>query len=110
MALNPMHQFEVYKIGPEISLGDINLSFTNASFFMALSVILILSMLFFGTKKKSLVPSKIQLITEISYTFVAKMINDTAGSSAKAFFRLYLPFLCLSCSVTWSVCCLIHLQ
>jgi F-type H+-transporting ATPase subunit a len=46
-------------------------------------------MLFLGTKKKYLIPSKIQLITEMSYTFVAKMINDTAGSSAKAFF----PFI-----------------
>ena len=30
MALNPMHQFEVYKIGPEINLGKINLSFISA--------------------------------------------------------------------------------
>ncbi|MDP7538579.1 MAG: F0F1 ATP synthase subunit A, partial [Candidatus Poseidoniia archaeon] len=29
MATNPMHQFEVYKIGPEINFGGINLSFTN---------------------------------------------------------------------------------
>ena len=89
MALNPMHQFEVYKIGPGINIGGINLSFTNASLFMTISAILILSLLFFGTKKKSLVPSKIQLVTEISYTFVAKMINDTAGTSAKSFF----PFI-----------------
>jgi len=89
MATNPMHQFEVYKIGPEITLGTINLSFTNASLFMLISSTLILLFLFFGTKKKSLVPSKIQFITESSYTFVAKMINDTAGSNAKSFF----PFI-----------------
>jgi len=89
MALNPMHQFEVYKIGPEINLNGINLSFTNASLFMLISSLLVLSLLFFGTKKKSLIPSKIQLITEMSYTFVAKMINDTAGSGAKSFF----PFI-----------------
>ena len=52
MVLNPMHQFEIYKIGPEINLGNINLSFTNASFFMTISAILILSLLFLGTKKK----------------------------------------------------------
>ena len=86
MATNPMHQFEVYKIGPEINLGGINLSYTNASLFMTISAILILSLLFFGTKKKSLIPSKIQLVTELSYTFVAKMISDTAGQSAKSFF------------------------
>jgi F-type H+-transporting ATPase subunit a len=89
MALNPMHQFEIYKIGPEINLGNINLSFTNSSLFMTISGILILSLLFLGTKKKSLIPSKVQLVTEISYTFVAKMINDTAGSNAKSFF----PFI-----------------
>ena len=79
MALNPMHQFEVYKIGPEITLGNINLSFTNASLFMALSSITIILLLFIGTKKKSLIPSKMQVVTEMSYMFVAKMINDTAG-------------------------------
>ena len=89
MATNPMHQFQVYKIGPEINLGNINLSFTNASLFMTISAALILSFLFLGTKKKTLIPSKIQLVTELSYTFVAKMINDTAGSKAKPYF----PFI-----------------
>jgi len=89
MTINPMHQFEVYRIGPEIKLGTVNLSFTNASLFMAISALTILFLLFLGTKKKLLIPSKIQLVTEMSYTFIAKMINDTAGSSAKPF----LPFI-----------------
>jgi F-type H+-transporting ATPase subunit a len=84
-----MHQFEVYRIGPEIKFGMVNLSFTNASLFMIISAVAILLLLFIGTKKKLLIPSKLQLITEMSYTFIAKMINDTAGSSAKAFF----PFI-----------------
>ena len=89
MTTNPMHQFEVYRIGPEIILGSLNLSFTNASLFMVISATLILILLFVGTKKNLLVPSKMQLISEMSYTFVAKMINDTAGSNAKPFF----PFI-----------------
>ena len=89
MATNPMHQFEVYRIGPEINLGGVNLSFTNASLFMTISALTILLFLFLGTKKKLLIPSKMQLIVETSYMFIAKMINDTAGSSAKAFF----PFI-----------------
>ena len=89
MASNPMHQFEIYRIGPEINLGNVDLSFTNASLFMTISALTILLLLFIGTKKKLLIPSKIQLVTEMSYTFVAKMINDTAGSNAKPFF----PFI-----------------
>ena len=89
MSVNPMHQFEVYRIGPEIKFGEIDISFTNASLFMALSAISILLILFAGSKNRSLVPSKIQLIAEMSYTFIAKMISETAGSKAKPFF----PFI-----------------
>ena len=42
MSTNPMHQFEVYRIGPEIKLGDVDISFTNASLFMTFSAISIL--------------------------------------------------------------------
>ena len=62
MSTNPMHQFEVYRIGPEINFGNISLSFTNASLFMTISAISIVLFLFMGTKKKLLIPNKMQLI------------------------------------------------
>ena len=43
MAANPMHQFNVYRIGPEIKIGQIDISFTNASLFMIISVISIIT-------------------------------------------------------------------
>ncbi len=73
MATNPMHQFNVYKIGPEIKIGEIDISFTNASLFMVLSSLAILILFNFGTKKNSLIPNKIQLLAELSYSFVSKM-------------------------------------
>jgi F-type H+-transporting ATPase subunit a len=89
MASNPMQQFSVHKIGPEIKIAGIDLSFTNASLFMVISATLILVFLFLGTKEKKIIPNKIQLISEMLYNFVAKMINDTAGSKAKPYF----PFI-----------------
>jgi F-type H+-transporting ATPase subunit a len=89
MANNPMQQFSVHKIGPEIKIAGIDLSFTNASLFMVISASLILVFLFLGTKQKKIIPDKIQLISEILYSFVAKMISDTAGSKAKPYF----PFI-----------------
>jgi len=86
MSTNPMHQFNVYRIGPEISLGNIDISFTNASLFMMISALTIISVLFSGTKRKAIVPTKIQLLAELSYTLVSKMISDTAGSKAKPYF------------------------
>ena len=89
MAANPMQQFNVSKIGPEIKLGGIDLSFTNSSLFMVLSLIIISIFLYFGTKEKKIVPNKVQLIAEMFYNFIAKMISDTAGSKA----RPYFPFI-----------------
>ena len=86
MASNPMQQFSVHKIGPEIKIAGIDLSFTNASLFMVVSVALILLFLFLGTKERKIIPDKIQLIAEMVYNFVAKMISDTAGSKAKPYF------------------------
>ena len=86
MAANPMTQFEVYRIGPEIKIGSFDISFTNASLFMIVSSIAILLIFNFGSKKNSILPSKMQLLAELSYTFVAKMISDTAGSKAKPYF------------------------
>tara|TARA_B100000123_G_scaffold128904_1_gene95049 strand:- start:45 stop:779 length:735 start_codon:yes stop_codon:yes gene_type:complete len=89
MASNPMQQFTVYKIGPEIKLAGVDLSFTNASLFMVISASIILLFLFLGSRDKRIIPGKLQLIAEIFYTFVAKMISDTAGSKAKPYF----PFI-----------------
>ena len=86
MAINPMHQFEVHRIGPEIKLGNIDISFTNASLFMVISSIAILLIFNLGSKKNLLIPNKIQLLAELSYTFISKMISDTAGSKAKPYF------------------------
>ena len=89
MAANPMHQFKVNRIGPEINIGGLDLSFTNASLFMILSASAICVFLFFSTKNRNLIPNEIQLISESLYNFIAKMISDTAGSKAKPYF----PFI-----------------
>jgi|TARA_B100001540_G_scaffold283949_1_gene275870 F-type H+-transporting ATPase subunit a len=86
MAANPMTQFNVYRIGPEIKVGEIDISFTNASLFMIISTVTILLIFNFGAKKNSIIPNKMQLLGELSYSFIAKMISDTAGSKAKPYF------------------------
>ena len=84
-----MQQFTVHRIGPEIKIAGVDLSFTNASLFMVISATVIILFLFLGSKEKKIIPGKIQLISEMFYSFVAKMISDTAGTKAKPFF----PFI-----------------
>ena len=89
MATNPMTQFEVHSIGPKIQLGNIDISFTNSGLFMVITVALISIFFILSTQKKSLIPGKMQLLAEMIYEFVAKMISDTAGKDA----RPYFPFI-----------------
>ena len=94
MATNPMHQFNVYRIGPEIKIDQIDISFTNASLFMIFSCISILLIFNLGSSKRNVIPNKIQLLTELSYTFISKMISDTAGSKVKPYFVFIFSFDC----------------
>ena len=95
MAANPMSQFNVYKIRPEIKIGGIDLSFTNSSLFMLVSLVLISIFLTLSTNKKSIVPGKLQLMSELFYNFIAKMISDTAGSKAKPYFAFIFSLFIL---------------
>ena len=62
MASNPMQQFSVHKIGPEIQIAGIDLSFTNASLFMVISASIIMLFLFIGTKERKLFQIKFNLL------------------------------------------------
>ena len=62
-----MYQFNVYRIGPEIKIGEIDISFTNASLFMVISSIAIMIVFNLSSRKNSLITNKLQLITELSY-------------------------------------------
>ena len=86
---NPMQQFEVKTIGPKIEIGSFDISFTNSSLFMVITVSLISIFFIITTQKKSLVPSRLQLLSELAYQFVAKMISETAGLKARPFCLLY---------------------
>ncbi|WP_084395696.1 F0F1 ATP synthase subunit A [Henriciella aquimarina] len=86
---DPMHQFEVKKlieIGP---IGGLDLSFTNASFYMLLGCVLIVAFFGMAASRGKLVPSRMQSIAEIGYGFVADMIRGAAGEEGLKFF----PFI-----------------
>ena len=53
-----MQQFSVHKIGPEINIGGVDLSFTNASLFMVISAAIILIFYLWELKKKKLFQEK----------------------------------------------------
>lgn len=86
--LDPIKQFEIHSM-KDLSVGGVDISFTNSSFMMVVAVALICLFMFFGSSKRSLVPGRFQSMAEISYEFVANMIRSTAGKDGMKFF----PFI-----------------
>ncbi len=84
----PLAQFEIKRLVP-IQAGDLDLSFTNSSLFMVLTVITAAVFLGVGMRRRTLVPGRWQSMAELSYVFIANMVRDTVGSAG----RPYFPFV-----------------
>ncbi len=83
--VDPIHQFHINPIVP-IHIGGYDLSFTNSSLFMVVVVALASAFLYFSTAGRSLVPTRMQSMSEMTYEFVASMLRDAAGNQGMKFF------------------------
>ena len=86
-ATNPIKQFEI-KTVQELSIGGVDISFTNSSYFMLVAVVLSVGLLSLAMSKRALVPGRAQSVAELLYEFVAGMIRSTAGNDGLKFFPL----------------------
>ena len=82
--LDPIAQFEIHKLA-ELKIGNFDISFTNSSLMMVISVALI-SLWLLLSSKKSLIPGRAQSLVEVSYEFVADMVRSAAGKDGMKFF------------------------
>ena len=84
---DPIHQFEIKELIP-LEIFEINISYTNSSLFMSLAIIFITLLLLLSIKNKSLIPSRLQSISEIFYEFISNMVSDNIGDKGRKFFPL----------------------
>ncbi len=85
---SPLHQFEVKKIVP-IEWNGMDLSFTNASLFMVLSVFCGLGVMWWLMHKQLLVPNTRQSVGEAIFGFIRNTAKDCIGEG----YEKYLPFI-----------------
>ena len=85
---SPLVQFEI-KTLMDIKIGAIDVSFTNSSAFMVISVVSASLFLILGMRRAQLVPGRWQSMVELSYIFIANLVKDTVGPSG----RPYFPFI-----------------
>ena len=84
---DPIHQFEIKELIP-LELFETNISYTNSSLFMSLTIIFVTMLLLLSIKNKSLIPSRLQSISEIFYEFISNMVSDNIGDKGRKFFPL----------------------
>lgn len=84
---SPLSQFEVKEIFG-FELGGFNLAFTNSALYMLLATVFSMLFLHLATRKKLLIPSKLQVIAESFYEFVRSMVISSVGEEGEKFFPL----------------------
>ncbi|MSO64449.1 MAG: F0F1 ATP synthase subunit A [Alphaproteobacteria bacterium] len=87
-AHGPLEQFEIHRL-VEVRLGSLDLSFTNSSLWMVIVAALITLFLTAAMHRSAMVPGRLQLMAELAYQFVARMVRDNAGTAG----RPYFPFI-----------------
>jgi F-type H+-transporting ATPase subunit a len=83
--INPMEQFTVTPIVP-LHIAGYDVSFTNQALWMCVVVIAASLFMTIAATSRRLVPTRMQSIAELSYEFVANMIQSAAGDEGMRFF------------------------
>jgi F-type H+-transporting ATPase subunit a len=86
MQVDPIHQFEIKNFLPLFNFGEHQISFTNSALYMFIIVGLVSLLLIGATRRRAVVPGRLQSIAEISYEFVADTVRSSAGTEGMKFF------------------------
>ena len=85
---SPLEQFEIIPFA-HTEIGGYDISFTNSSLSMVITVAFITLFLTLSVNTRSIIPSRMQLISELIYNFIAQLLSDTVGDQG----RRYFPFV-----------------
>lgn len=71
-----------------LHIGSVDISYTNSALLMTIAVALITLLLVVGTRRRAMVPGRLQSVAEMSYEFIAGMVNENIGHDGIEFFPL----------------------
>jgi F-type H+-transporting ATPase subunit a len=83
--IKPLEQFEIDRIVP-LHLFGIDASYTNSALLMTIAAGLVIALVVLGTRRAALVPGRWQSVAEMSYEFVADMVETNAGHGGMTYF------------------------
>lgn len=85
----PLDQFKISPIVELPAVFGFNISFTNSALMMVFAVLGVIAFMGLTTRKRALVPGRLQSMAEMTYEFVAGMVRDNVGHEGKKYF----PFI-----------------
>ena len=87
--IHPLDQFAVKPLVP-LHWGSLDFSFTNSALFMCGAVAATSALVILGSWRRDMVPGRWQSLAEMSYEFIANMIDENIGGPEG---RKYFPFI-----------------
>ena len=84
---SPLEQF-VWKPIVPAEIGGVDVSFSNSSLFMTMTVVVATLFLVLGMRRSAIVPGRLQVAVELSYEFIAGLLRDTVGSEGRKYFPI----------------------
>lgn len=87
MSTNPVDQFVVRELIP-VKLGGLDLSFTNSSLWMVIAAFVAITFLSYAMRRHSVIPGRAQMMAEMLYEFVGRMVHENIGKKGRAYFPL----------------------
>jgi F-type H+-transporting ATPase subunit a len=85
---DPVHQFVVEPIFPLPPLAGQDFSFTNASAYMLLTVAIGAGFMIFASRRRHVVPGRMQLVAEMLYEAIERLVVSAIGREGMRFFPL----------------------
>ena len=82
--IEPLEQFDLHRV-----LGGFGVNFTQANAFMVAGALLVMALLWYGSKPRAVVPGRLQAAAELAHDFIYRMAVDQIGPEGKRYF----PFI-----------------
>jgi F-type H+-transporting ATPase subunit a len=83
--IEPLEQFDLTRW----PLHGLGVNFTQANAFMVLGALLVMALLWYGSKPRAVVPGRLQAAAELAHDFIYRMAIDQIGPEGKRYF----PFI-----------------
>ena len=84
---SPLEQF-VWKPIVPVEIGGVDVSFSNSSLFMTITVLVATLFLVLGIRRSAIIPGRWQVAVELSYEFIAGLLKDTVGAEGRKYFPI----------------------